>query len=239
MQPTKSHRQQQNQQALMAIAPEKTTLELPDGWVDWYPNFLDFETADNLLAHLTENRENLAWPYLKLQGGLVPEQGFFNNIPWQQHKVLVYGKWHHTPRLTAWQSSGNQAYKYAGLLHNPDPMTPPVQTIQQKIAETTGFACNSVLLNWYRSGADAMGYHADNEPELGNNPVIASLSLGATRKFVLKHNTIKISQTFPLQHGSLLVMRGALQHHWKHALPKALRVAEGRINLTFRQIHTR
>lgn len=192
--------------------------------------------ADTLLAHLVTNPLQITWGTLKAQPDFVPAPHFFSNTNWQQHQVFVYGKWHPTPRLTAWQSTAGQSYGYAGLQHPAEPMTAALLAIKIKLENLTNAPFNSVLLNWYRSGADAMGWHADNEPELGKNPVIASLSLGATRQFVLKHNQLPQKEYFDLHHGSLLVMRGATQHHWKHALPRSKKVLEGRINLTFRHI---
>ena len=227
----KSHIQQQNQQALM---PQ--IFELPDGGLDFHNAFLSPEEADALLLHLIENTTQTPWEVLKTQAQLAPAPGFFNNVGWQQNRVFVYGKWHLTPRLTAWQSEAGAAYRYSGLMHPATPMTPLMANLKNRIESATGCRFNSVLLNWYRSGADAMGLHADNEPELGPNPTIASVSLGATRKFILQHNASKTKHALLLTHGSLLVMRGALQHHWKHNLPRALKVMEGRINLTFRYI---
>jgi alkylated DNA repair dioxygenase AlkB len=209
---------------------------IPDGTVDFYPAFLMEKAAKFLLEQLVANTAGNNWDFLKTQPHFTPTPAYFTNVDWQQHRVFVYGKWHLTPRLTAWQSESGKAYGYSGLKHPSVPMCAAVLSIKQEIEQLTGANFNSVLLNWYRSGADAMGFHADNEPELGTNPTIASLSLGATRKFVLKHNHSHHKETYNLNNGSLLVMRGATQHHWTHALPRSAKVHEGRINLTFRHI---
>lgn len=158
-------------------------------------------------------------------------------VRWQQEQVLIFGQRRLVPRLVAWHGDAGASYVYSGTEHHPEPWTPVLERIRDRVSALTGAGFNAVLLNLYRDGRDGMGWHADDEPELGRNPVIASVSLGATRRFCLRHrrrNGLKLD--LPLPHGSLLCMSGATQHHWLHALPKTrLPVAE-RINLTFRLV---
>jgi alkylated DNA repair dioxygenase AlkB len=141
------------------------------------------------------------------------------------------------PRLTALYAEAGLVYTYSGVAYPALDWTPELEAIRRRAETAAGARLNSVLLNRYRDGSDSMGFHADDEPELGTNPIVPSLSLGATRRFVLRHRKSKKRIEFELNHGSLLVMAGTLQHFWDHALPKtALPVGE-RINLTFRQIH--
>ena len=132
-------------------------------------------------------------------------------------------------------------YHYSGQRKTATPWTADVLALKQHIelllAEQQMSAnFNACLFNYYPTGDDGMGYHADNESELGNEPIIASVSLGATRKFVFKHRITKEKVEIPLQDGQLIVMRGQTQRHWLHSLPKTKKVTEGRINLTFRHI---
>lgn len=137
------------------------------------------------------------------------------------------------PRLSAWY--GDAAYTYSGKTRQPHAWMPILDALRQRIEIACQARFNSVLLNLYRNGQDSMGLHSDDEPELGPEPLIASLSLGAERRFVLRHKTLTDQRhTLTLAHGSLLLMAGRTQHAWKHGLPKAKSVAEPRINLTFR-----
>jgi alkylated DNA repair dioxygenase AlkB len=140
------------------------------------------------------------------------------------------------PRLTAWYADAGLTYRYSGVAHQAIEWTPPLTEIRRRTEEAVGAQFNSVLLNFYRDGSDSIGYHADNEPELGVNPVIASISLGAIRQFVMKHSKSGEKLKFDLAHGSLLVMSGTCQHHWVHGVPKTTALVGARINLTFRNI---
>jgi alkylated DNA repair dioxygenase AlkB len=141
------------------------------------------------------------------------------------------------PRLTAWYADPGLTYSYSGVTHHAVPWTRELRAIKQRAEAATGTTWNSLLLNLYRDGGDSIGFHADDEPELGTNPVIGSISLGAERKFVLKHPASGEKLVFNLPHGSLLVMGGASQHHWRHGVPKTRKPVGPRINLTFRYIH--
>ena len=138
------------------------------------------------------------------------------------------------PRLSGWE--GDAAYSYSGLTLRPAPWTPGVTAVRRRIEAATGDAFNSVLANLYRDGGDRMGWHADDEPELGRSPVIASASFGAPRRFLLRPKRGGASVCILLEPGSLLVMRGATQRHWTHSVPPTRRTVGPRINLTFRRI---
>jgi alkylated DNA repair dioxygenase AlkB len=153
---------------------------------------------------------------------------------WRAETVVVYGKRHPQPRLTAWH--GDAAYSYSGLTLAPEPFSPLLETLRSAVEAVTGHRYNSVLLNYYRDGRDSMGMHSDDEPELGPAPAIASLSLGATRTFVLRHKQTGQTVKLDLPDGSLLLMAGALQRHWLHGINKTARSVAPRLNLTFRYI---
>jgi alkylated DNA repair dioxygenase AlkB len=157
-------------------------------------------------------------------------------LNWEEESFLIYGKWCKAPRLMCWYGDPDAHYRYSGVDHRPNPWTEDLLAIKDKIESQGPWSFNSVLANLYRDGRDSMGFHADNEKELGQNPVIASLSLGQERLFKLHHNKRKERLAIDLSHGDLLVMAGALQHHWVHSLPKTVKSIGPRINLTFRKI---
>jgi alkylated DNA repair dioxygenase AlkB len=152
--------------------------------------------------------------------------------PWRQEIATVMGRRVPIPRLTAWH--GAAGYVYSGIEMTPAPWTPPLLEIKAVAEACAGHAFNSVLLNLYRDGRDSVSWHADNEPGLGRDPVIASVSLGATRRFQMKHRRCEGRVALDLPSGSCLVMAGATQHHWLHQVPKTSRPVGPRINLTFR-----
>lgn len=154
--------------------------------------------------------------------------------PWREESVVVYGKRHLQPRLTAWY--GDASYTYSGLRLEPLPWTALLLELRMAVEAACGQRFNSVLLNRYRNGRDSMGMHSDDEPELGLAPVIASLSYGATRTFILRHKYNKRTLRLPLGDGSLLLMSGPLQRNWLHGINKSARLLGERINLTFRYI---
>lgn len=164
-------------------------------------------------------------------------QALLEEVPWQVEHITMFGKTHEVPRRVAWFGDADATYRYAGVEHEPVPWTPLLADIRGRLDQwLPGEAFNSVLLNLYRNGRDRMGWHADNEPELGRNPTIASVSLGAARRFDLKHRATGEKVQCVLPAGSLLVMDGPLQHHWVHQMPATARVHTPRINLTFRQV---
>lgn len=157
-------------------------------------------------------------------------------IDWQQHIITLYGRPVASPRLSAWYGDPGAVYSYSGLRLEPLPWISALSEIKDRIEQLTASHFNSVLLNFYRDGRDSMGWHSDDEPELGRNPVIASLSLGATRRFLLRHKKRRIQLDVELEDGSVLVMAGATQHYWRHQLPKTQHQVSPRLNLTFRLI---
>ena len=186
----------------------------PGGKVRFWPTWLDAGAA---AAWYSELRESLDW---------------------RQLPVRMFGRWVKQPRLVDFHADRDVSYTYAGLRLDGRGWPPRLQTLRDAVSDAAGVAFNSVLCNLYRDGHDYMGWHADDEPELGPEPIIASLSLGASRRFVLRPRRPprEPRQELQLDSGSLLLMSGSLQRHWQHQLPKALRVREARINLTFRQI---
>jgi alkylated DNA repair dioxygenase AlkB len=185
------------------------------------------------------------WSELRDGGLLRYEEGFFDRhqadrlsqtlratVSWRQE--VSRGK--PFPRLTAWYADPGLNYSYSGVTHQPEPWTPELQEIRRRVEAACGADFNSLLLNYYRGGQDSIGFHADDEPELGRNPVIASVSFGTVRDFVLKHKKTRQKLTFPLANGSLLIMAGTCQHFWIHSIPKRAGEIGERINLTFRKI---
>jgi len=160
---------------------------------------------------------------------------------WLQHTVKLFGNSVKCPRLSAWHGDDDAIYSYSGMRLRPEPWTPALMELKHRIETAAAWSFNSVLLNLYRSGSDSMGWHADDEPVLGEQPTIASVSLGAMRRFRLKKRTSGSGpepdrEALDLGHGSLLVMRGRCQAEWMHSLPKTVRPVGQRINLTFRRI---
>jgi alkylated DNA repair dioxygenase AlkB len=192
---------------------EKILLDLPDAEISYYPHFFEAVKADAL--------------YIAL----------LNTTLWQQDSITVFGKTHPQPRLTALYGNTDKAYSYSNLTMEPQPWNPLLEKIKNHIEPFCDTHFTTVLLNLYRDGKDSNGWHADNEKELGTNPVIASISLGAERAFHLQHNWNKNKKhKMILQHGSLLLMKGTTQHYWKHQIPKTAKPINPRINLTFRLI---
>jgi len=159
-------------------------------------------------------------------------------VDWRQHLIRIRGREVASPRLSAWYGDPDAHYSYSGLSLEPRPWLPVILELKTRVEAVCSVPFNSVLLNLYRDGADSMGWHSDDEPELGERPVIASLSLGATRRFRLRHRRRKELEpvAIDLEDGSLLIMGGDTQRFWKHQVPKSKRVTEPRLNLTFRNI---
>lgn len=199
--------------SLFNNSPDPIDLNLPDADVIYYPTFFDKEQADAIYAELV------------------------STIPWQQDEITVYGKRHLQPRLTALYGNEGKSYSYSNIKMQPHVWNLLLQKIKSQVETISNANFTTVLLNYYRDGKDSNGWHADNEKELGINPVIASVSFGGERTFQLKHNSDKDQKkSIVLEHGSLLVMKGTTQHFWKHQIPKTAKPVEPRINLTFRVI---
>lgn len=188
-------------------------IELSDGDILWVKHFLSPDEANTLMASLLDT------------------------IPWRQDSIRIAGKDTPIPRLQAWFGDEGLVYTYSGLTLQPNPWLPELEALKHRIEDYSDTHFNSLLANLYRDENDSVGWHADDEPELGENPVIASLSLGETREFALKHRDHPHQKVrLDLRNGDLLIMKGALQHHWLHQLPKAKTHCDPRINLTFRRI---
>lgn len=163
--------------------------------------------------------------------------GLIHEVPWKHEAITMFGRQVMQPRLTAWYGDTGKSYSYSGITMQPLVWTETLLQIKNKADNIAGVSFNSALLNYYRDGNDSMGWHRDNEKELGINPVIASISFGVARKFQLRHYSDKTGLTnILLTHGSLLLMRGETQHYWEHQLPKVKDHMGGRVNITFRVI---
>ncbi|HEX8613307.1 MAG TPA: alpha-ketoglutarate-dependent dioxygenase AlkB [Telluria sp.] len=170
----------------------------------------------------------LRLPYAEVLARLIAE------ADWRAESITLWGKRHLQPRLTAWH--GEAAYTYSGLRLEPLPFTPLQLELREAVEAACGHRFNSVLLNYYRNERDSMGMHSDDETELGAEPVIASLSFGASRTFILRHKGTKQTLKLGLNDGTLLVMSGNTQKHWQHGINKSARAIGPRVNLTFRYI---
>jgi alkylated DNA repair dioxygenase AlkB len=163
---------------------------------------------------------------------------FINTILWVQEDIKMYGKLVKTPRLTSWYGDSNKEYTYSGIGHHPIPWTKELLMIKERIEPVAGVIFNSVLLNYYRDGNDSVAWHSDDEEELGINPIIASVSFGQARRFDIRHKQDRENKySIYLENGSLLIMKGDLQHHWVHQIPKSTKPLNVRVNLTFRVIY--
>ena len=166
-------------------------------------------------------------------------KALLQEINWKQEPIKIFGKLVMQPRLTAWYGDPEASYSYSGINLHPEDWNATLKEIKNKIELHTGKKFNSALLNLYRNQVDSMGFHRDNEKELGLNPTIASVSFGEEREFQFKHIKKKeLKKSLVLTHGSLLLMTGSTQHHWQHALPKRAKEMGARINITFRYIFT-
>lgn len=185
---------------------------LDDNTLLWHPEFFSKEDADGLQSKLS------------------------NEIDWQTRTIKLFGKEMLMPRLTAWYGDEGIEYTYSNNTEVALPWTEELLFIKQRLEASLNTKFNSVLLNLYRNSQDSMGWHADDEPELGKHPIIASVSLGETRRFRFKNLATKETKSLDLTHGSLVVMQGDFQEKWHHTIPKTKRKVGPRINLTFRQI---
>jgi alkylated DNA repair dioxygenase AlkB len=184
-----------------------------DGELFYYTAFFDAETSNRLFDALLAK------------------------INWRQDKIRMFGKWINQPRLTAFYGDTEKSYTYSHLKMEPEAWIEELLEIKGKVEEILNLEFSSVLMNLYRDGNDSMGWHSDDEPELGINPDIASVSFGASRQFKLRHRQdTSLHKNLSLASGSLLIMKGNTQHYWQHSIPKEKKVIAPRINLTFRKI---
>ncbi len=197
----------------MELFSEKRDLGLPDSEIWYYPQFLDQTKAERYFRVLK------------------------NHTPWQQDDIVVFGKTYAQPRLTALYANNGKEYSYSNITMKPHPFSNDLLELKRNVEKMASIEFSTCLLNLYRDGKDSNGWHSDDEKELGSNPIIASVSLGAERFFHLRHKLEKnLKHKIMLEHGSLLVMKGATQHFWQHQIPKTAKKIGERINLTFRVI---
>ncbi len=203
------------QTSLFSDGYMKMPLFSKDGFVDYYPDFLNDKEAGTLFEQLKQQ------------------------LPWQQRSIRLFGRQVMQPRLIYFAGDTNKGkiiYSYSGDSLSAHQWSVEIQQLAERISTLAKVPFNAVLINYYRDGNDSMGWHADDEPQLGHHPQIASLTLGAQRPFKLRHQQGE-THSLILQSGSLLIMGGSLQHFWKHSLPKTRKINQGRINLTFRKIY--
>ncbi len=184
---------------------------LPPGF-DYHCGFLAGEEADLFFAELRRQ------------------------IAWQNETLVIFGKPREVPRLVAWYGDAGATYRYSGVQHDPLPWVPSLRALRERCQIVSGKRFSSVLANLYRTGADSMGWHSDDEPVLGPTPMIASISLGATRRFRIRRRQDHACYDLDLEHGSLLLMSGNSQRDYQHGVPKTAKPVAERINLTFRMI---
>lgn len=194
-------------------------LPLADADVRYAPAWLSRGDADELFARLLED------------------------VPWERHRLRLFGREVDAPRLSCWIGDAGAIYMYSRSRFEPRPWTASLRLLRERVEHACQARFNSVLANLYRDGQDSMGWHSDDEPELGVQPLIASVSLGAERRFRFRRRVPRGARAAPpvgivLSHGSLLCMAGDTQHHYQHDLPKSAGVSAPRINLTFRLIDT-
>jgi alkylated DNA repair dioxygenase AlkB len=212
-------------------------ITVPQGQLLYIPLFLTEKLCARSVEYFLENATDLLNP--NHMSEVNPKHYAWLNIPWRQDLIEVYGTRHVTPRWSSWHGDDSAAYAYSNMTMQPNPWNKGLLYLKQKVEQVSECAFNSVLLNCYRNGADSVGWHADDEYELGVNPVVASLSLGESRRFLLRNNANHHEKIdFTLSNGDLLIMGAGLQSHYQHSVPKALKVTRSRINLTFRYIHS-
>jgi alkylated DNA repair dioxygenase AlkB len=203
----------------------------------------DLFPADSGLEHLNIDDADISFARSMALPKPADEllQQLIAETPWRAESITLYGKTFLQPRLTAWYGDAGCVYTYSGIALTPLPWTPLLSALREQVQALSGEQFNSVLLNHYRDHRDSMGFHSDDERELGPQPTIASLSLGATRVFVLRHKARRAPRPvrIELPSGSLLVMKGETQSHWRHGIDKQSTPCGPRINLTFRRIFDR
>jgi alkylated DNA repair dioxygenase AlkB len=203
---------------------------------------LDLFPAREGLEHISmQDAEVYHLSYLSLaQPPHIVMDQLIDEVPWRAESIVVWGRTYPQPRLIAWYGDVGMNYTYSGIQLTPLPWTAALLDIKNRVEAVTGTDFNSVLLNYYRDHRDSMGLHSDDEPELGERPILASLSLGEERTFILKHKRDRILKPVRLKltSGSLLLMKGETQRYWKHGIDKETHPCGPRVNLTFRRICT-
>lgn len=210
---------------------------IPQGELLYFPEFFSPKIANRALDFLLANSAAHTLPH-ELSANTP-----WTNIPWQQDEIKMYGKQIPLPRLSSWHGDSDHPYTYSGITLQSLPWNAALDYLRDQLQQLTSIRFNSVLLNLYRDGQDHISWHTDDEPELGKNPIIASINFGESRRFLLRrcekerqaHEKVEVL----LSHGSVLVMQGETQHYWQHSVPKQAKVIKPRINLTFRHIYPR
>lgn len=192
---------------------EQTTQLTAHSTVDYIPGFIDPHVADDLLQQID------------------------GSLSFSRPPIKMYGRTTQLPRSVTWIADDQLSYGYSGISTEPMPWPAFLMPTRFEIETRTGYPFNSVLVNRYQDGNDTVGWHSDDEPELGATPTIASLSLGATRRFLMRDVVARTKYEWNLGHGDLLIMSGSCQLEFEHSVPRAKRVAESRVNLTFRYVH--
>lgn len=211
-------------------------IQIPNGELIYSPFFFNDVISKQCMDYFLDNEEGINdnWrDYEKDKLSYIR----FNNIKWSHDKVFLYDKEHYLPRYSAWYGNNNKPYTYSGLTLTPHIWNGWLEFISKELHYRFDINFNRVLLNWYRDGQDTIGWHKDAEPSLGKNPIIGSVNFGETRRFLLRRiDNNKEKLEIPLGNGTLLLMKGEIQHYWQHSVPKQAKVKGNRINLTFRII---
>lgn len=211
---------------------------IPNGELYYAAKFFDQQVSDKTVEYFLKQHSNdeatIDWRTREKEE---LTKTVFKNIAWRHDKIRMYGREVYQPRYTAWYGDSGTTYSYSGIKMEPQPWNEGLAFIRDKVSAVAGIKFNSVLLNWYRDGDDHMGWHADDEKELGINPVICSVNFGATRRFQFRRIDDHAGKfELSLSHETVLIMRGETQHFWQHAVPKQRAVKQSRFNLTFRVI---
>jgi len=213
-------------------------IQVPNGELFYSERFFDEKICTRSVEYFLENDSGLSKDtnWREFSEDRLKKVNF-KNINWRHDKLNMYGKQIYLPRYSSWHGDSDKPYTYSGLTLQPNSWNNGLLYIKEEIEKTVDVKFNSVLMNWYRDGDDYLNWHTDAEKELGINPVIGSVNFGATRDFLIRNNednSVKLK--IPLKNGTLLIMKGELQHFWQHSVPKRAKIKELRFNLTFREI---
>lgn len=213
-------------------------IKIPHGELFYSENFFSKKISDRAVEYFLENTNTNSLD--KVDWRNILDKDFskinFKNIKWKHDSIKLYGKTIPLPRYTSWYGDRGRDYTYSGIKSEPNEWNKGLLYFKEKVEEVACTKFNSVLMNWYRDGEDYLNWHADDEEELGKNPTIASVNFGATRDFLIRKNDKSQKISISLSHGTLLIMKGELQHFWQHSVPKRAKINESRFNLTFRTI---
>lgn len=212
-------------------------INVPHGRLYYAPHYFDQATSDTFLDDFLAcdgiDHRQQDWHGVADVSALP-----FTTIRWQQDHIRIFGKMYQLPRLSAWYADPDRFYTYSGITLHPNAWTARLNELRDELEVICKCRFNSVYMNWYRCGEDHISWHADDEAELGQNPMIASVNFGESRRFLLRRtHDYSVKLEIPLHHGSILIMAGELQHHWQHSVPKQKKIKSSRINLTFRNVY--